>query len=184
LSTNDVLLDLCCGNGALATYFFARCSGGLGVDFSEYLIEVARKNFVRRPQESFFLQDVVEFARTYPDPQQFTKAVCYGSLMFLPLDSIRALLAGLRSRFTSLRRLFIGNLPDKAMLAEFFSNGNYTPGIENDPGSPIGIWFAQREFIALAAQCGWAATILRMPESFYAADYRFDAMLVPLDVFE
>lgn len=28
LGMDDRLLDLCCGNGALTRYFFARCSGG------------------------------------------------------------------------------------------------------------------------------------------------------------
>lgn len=45
LSPDDILLDLGCGNGALTTYFFHRCRGGLGVDFSEFLISVARRNF-------------------------------------------------------------------------------------------------------------------------------------------
>ena len=31
LSGDDLLLDLCCGNGALTTHFFSRCRGGLGV---------------------------------------------------------------------------------------------------------------------------------------------------------
>ena len=182
LSMKDVLLDLCCGNGALTTYFFARCSGGLGVDFSEYLIEVARRHFVKRPQEDFILQDVVEFARTYQEPKRFTKAVCYGSLMFLLPESTCALLGTLRSRFTSLRKLFIGNLPDKAMMPDFFSDHSYEPGIENDPGSPIGIWRTEREFIELAAESGWAATSSRMPPSFYSAHYRFDAVLVPSEL--
>ena len=181
LSTNDVLLDLCCGNGALTTYFFARCSGGLGVDFSEYLIEVARRYFVRRPQEAFMLQDVVEFALTHQEPERFTKAVCYGSLMFFPEEKTYTLLRTLRSRFTSIRRLIIGNLPDKAMKANFLLGGGHESDVENDPGSPIGIWRTEREFIELSAKSGWDAIISRMPFSFYAAHYRFDAVLIPLD---
>ena len=182
LSTNDVLLDLCCGNGALTTYFFAHCSGGLGVDFSEYLIDVAQNHFVKRFQENFVLQDVVEFARTYQKPERFTKAVCYGSLMFLLPESTYALLRKLRSRFTSLRKLFIGNLPDKEKMLDFFSDRSYEPDIENDPGSPIGIWRTELEFIELAAECGWTATISRMAPSFYSVHYRFDAVLVPSEL--
>jgi SAM-dependent methyltransferase len=179
LSINDALLDLCCGNGALTTYIFERCTGGLGVDFSEYLIDVARKHFLKRRNENFMLQDVVEFARTFPEPERFTKGLCYGSFMFLPTDSACELLRLLRSRFTSLLCLFIGNLPDKEKMTVFFSDRNYKPGIENDPGAPIGIWYTENEFIRLAAQSGWSARISRMPPSFFASHYRFDAVLIP-----
>ncbi len=51
LKQNDYLLDLCCGNGALSTRIFQRCLGGLGVDFSEYLIDVAKNNFANQQQQ-------------------------------------------------------------------------------------------------------------------------------------
>ena len=90
------------------------------------------------------------------------------------------LLEELRSRFLSLSRVFIGNLPDKALKRRFFTKAPPRPGIEDDPGSPTGIWRTEREFRELAAECGWEAVITRMPSSFYAAHYRFDAVLTPL----
>ena len=102
--------------------------------------------------------------------------------MFLLPESTYALLRKLRSRFTSLRKLFIGNLPDKEKMLDFFSDRSYEPDIENDPGSPIGIWRTELEFIELAAECGWTATISRMPPSFYSVHYRFDAVLVPSEL--
>lgn len=178
LSTNDVLLDLCCGNGALTTYFFARCSGGLGVDFSEYLIEVARRHFVKRPQEDFILQDVVEFARTYPVAKQFTKAVCYGSLQYLPKDEAYKLLTLLRLRFTGLNTIFIGNIPDKKFARSFFGD-RYESGIEDTPAGAIGIWWTHEEFRALAEETGWLMDIRYMPKDFYWAHYRYDVILLP-----
>ena len=177
LSEKDFLLDLCCGNGALTTHLFSRCSGGLGVDFSEYLIHVAIKNFAKPPREDFKLQDVVEFANTYKHHKQFSKAICYGSFMFLPREAAYDLLRLLRLRFRYIRKFYIGNLPDKSVMAEFFSNHEYTPGVENNPGSPIGIWRTKKEFVQLSEETGWRATIIRMPSSFYAAHYRFDAIL-------
>jgi SAM-dependent methyltransferase len=180
LSAEDLLLDLCCGNGALTAYFFEKCNGGLGVDISEYLIDVARKKFVKRENESFVVGDAVEYVRNCSRPERFTKAVCYGAFMFLPRDNARLLLEELRSRFSSLRRVFIGNLPDRALKSRFFTGEGHRPGIEDDPGSPTGIWRTEVEFVELAAECGWAAVVTRMPPSFYAAHYRFDAVLSPL----
>ena len=39
----DVFLDIGCGNGALSHYLFDSCSSFLGVDFSDYLIEIAKE---------------------------------------------------------------------------------------------------------------------------------------------
>lgn len=176
LERNDVLLDLCCGNGALSTLFFQHCKGGLGVDFSEYLISVAHKYFAKLPMESYLLQDVVEFCFKPVDSEKFTKSVCYGSFPFLEQERAVLMLQLLRSNFPNLKRVFIGNCPDKSHLHAFFGE-RYTLGIENEPDSPIGIWRTQEEFIAMANACGWQAKINVMPSSYYAAHYRYDVIL-------
>jgi cyclopropane fatty-acyl-phospholipid synthase-like methyltransferase len=45
LKTEDLVLDLACGNGALASYLFDKCAGLVGVDNSPYLVEVAQRDF-------------------------------------------------------------------------------------------------------------------------------------------
>jgi SAM-dependent methyltransferase len=177
---DDVLLDLCCGNGALTACFFADCRGGLGVDFSDYLIEVANRHHVRRPQEAFVVQDVVEFLRLATDTGRFTKALCYGAMQYLGKPEAAEFLALTRRRFPNITRFFIGNLPDKERLHDFFTEGRYRPGIEDEPTSAIGIWRTPDEFADLAAAAGWRAEFRRMPRDFYAAHYRYDAVLTPL----
>jgi SAM-dependent methyltransferase len=179
LTADDLLLDLCCGNGALSTRCFRLCRGGVGVDFSDYLIEVARKHFERPPEETYVLADVVEFARSRFDSSRFSKALCYGSFSYLPRENARELLAAVRQRFGSVTRLFIGNLPDKRLLHAFFDADAYVPGIEDEPASAIGVWWTVEEFADLAASTGWRLEIRRMPASYYAAHYRYDAVLTP-----
>jgi SAM-dependent methyltransferase len=176
LVKDDVFLDLCCGNGALTTYFFERCAGGLGVDFSEYLIEVARRNFIKRPQEDFLLRDILDFVNGCADPERYTKGCCYGSVAYLNDDLVRTLLSALRRRFRGLRRVFIGNIPDKRFLHSFFGE-KYQPGVENDPDSPIGIWRTQDEFRALVETAGWRMEVRHMPKEYYWAHYRYDVIL-------
>ena len=43
LVASDRVLDLCCGNGLLTARYCGRCSSALGVDFSEELLQVARR---------------------------------------------------------------------------------------------------------------------------------------------
>lgn len=177
LHHEDVLLDLCCGNGALSTRLFALCQGGTGADFSAPLIQVAHLNFQAPPREMYFLSDVVEFLGQCAEPARFTKALCYGAFQYLAPERARVFLETLYLRFPNVQRIFIGNLPDKDRMEQFFRGNAWRPGIENDPGSPIGIWRAEQEFSVLSVDCGWRAEYRRMPAEFYAAGYRYDAIL-------
>lgn len=178
LSKKDILLDLCCGNGALTTYFFEQCNGGIGVDFSEYLINVARKYFLKGPNEKYILQDVLDFVRNYPDPEKFNKALCYGSIQYLPRETAHEFLSLMRKRFTELNIFFIGNIPDRQFVKSFLGN-NYKPGIEDSPASAIGIWWSQKDFYNLAKTSGWNMETHIMPEEFHWSTYRYDAVLTP-----
>jgi cyclopropane fatty-acyl-phospholipid synthase-like methyltransferase len=177
LASTDVVLDLCCANGALSDRIFARCRGGLGIDFAENLIAIARRNFEHPPERLFRTADVAEFARSTTEGARFTKALCYGSFQYLAPAAGLALLTALRERFPNLTRAFIGNLPDLGKMREFYYERAYVQGIERDHESPIGIWRTEAEFAALCAQAGWTAEFRRMPEGFYAAHYRYDAVL-------
>lgn len=176
LRRDDRFLDICCGNGALTSYFFERCAGGLGVDFSEFLIEVANKHFAEKPQNAYLLQDILEFARTFSEPGRFTKGMCYGSLQYLGDEAVHELLAVLHARFDRLGRLFIGNVPDRRLVREFFGEA-YQPGIERKTDSAIGVWRSEEDFEALVRDTGWKAEVRHMPKDYYTAHYRYDVLL-------
>ena len=178
LSKEDLLLDLCCGNGALTTYFFEKCSGGLGVDFSEYLISIAISNFKKSSKEDFLLKDIIEFVQNYHHPKIFTKAVCYGSIQYLHKQSAFKLFRNIRNRFCNIQKLFIGNVPNKQFMKDFFKD-NYIEGIEDSPASSIGVWWSKEEFAQLAKSTGWIPKFLNMQEKFYSSHYRYDVILTP-----
>jgi len=177
LNKKDTLLDLCCGNGALSTLLFDRCAGGLGVDFSEYLISIANRYFVKPPDQTYILQDVLEFCENPITPHRFSKLVCYGSFSYLEEDIAEKILVLVNNNFPNLQRIFIGNCPDKNLLTDFIDGRKFTPGTENDPDSPIGIWRTREEFISMAIRSGWQVSIHKMPSQYYAAHYRYDVIL-------
>src|SRR5690242_18345517 len=79
LEPADTLLDLACGNGALAQLLFPSCGHYLGSDLSEYLISVAKSRFESAPRRRFLQAAAAEHVGTEAEPQRFTKALCYGS---------------------------------------------------------------------------------------------------------
>ncbi len=176
LNPRDTLLDIACGNGALAQFLFDSCSGYLGVDLSEHLISVAKANFEALPHYQFLHQEASEYARTEPLPDRFSKVLCYGSFPYFPASDAAELLHTLFQKFTKVQTVFIGNLPDKDRAAEFYKKQPDTEELA-DCHSQIGIWRSHSEFAQLAGYAGWKVKFSAMPAGFYASYYRYDALL-------
>ena len=192
LGPDDVLLDLACGNGALSDRLFERCAGGVGVDVSEYLIGVAQEYFAT-PSRQYVMADVADWVETAADPGRFTKAVCYGSFSYLPDDTAARMLRGLQRRFPRIGCVLLGNLPDPARAGRFYRTGSdagrrtgrtpdmATPDLGTPnlraPESDLGVWRDEAEITALAGP-GWQVATRPMPPEFFAAHYRYDALLV------
>jgi SAM-dependent methyltransferase len=173
----DVVLDLACGNGALSSRLFPACSGLVGVDASEYLIEVAKANFERSPRFTFLLDDAAHYAEAEPEPERFSKVLCYGSFSYFSSDEARRVLTALGARFVNAKTIFIGNLPDRDRASSFFPAGVDYSGDLGDHASQAGIWRSSEEWRQLAAATGWVSRISLMPEDFFNAHYRFDVIL-------
>lgn len=180
LSSDDALLDLPCGNGALTARLFSSCGSVLGVDRSSYLIEIAREYFEDPPRYMFVENDILTYVGSEPEPERFTKVMCYGSLPMLAVDAVQGMLSELRGRFPNIERIFVGNLPDKERAHVFFGEDFEQRRQDlRDPTSQIGVWWSQSDFHELAAACGWRASFSRMPAHVFNANYRYDAVLQP-----
>lgn len=177
LSPTDQLLDLACGNGALTERLFSSCAGVVGVDWSAYLIEIARERFERPPEYVFIEQEILDYVRAADSPQHFTKALCYASLQFLSTDAAMLLLTELHRRFENVERVFVGNVPDRTRADVFFTSGDTRHEHLSDPTSQIGVWYSEQEMLEMATRCGWSASISRLPAHIFNAAYRYDVIL-------
>lgn len=172
----DRLLDLCCGNGYITDRIFAICRGGTGVDLSDVLISIANRHFKRRECE-YINEDAATFAESCPGPERFTKVLCYGAFAYLTEGEAERALRALHGRFASVSRIFLGNLPDRSQLLDFYRPDAYVPGVEYDNRGPLGIWRTEEELRDLCSRSGWRVSVTRMPYSFFNAAYRYDALL-------
>ena len=178
LSRDDAVLDLACGNGALASRFFSRCRTYLGSDLSPYLIGIAQARFAdAHGQRTFKVAGAAHHVCSEPDPVHFTKALCYGSFAYFTQDEAASILAAMFARFTNVTRFFIGNLPDLDRAALFYGNELPSAAELSDPQSRIGIWRTRDTFAQLAEAAGWQVAFSNMPAGFFAAHYRYDALL-------
>ncbi len=175
---SDCLLDIGCGNGALSQFFFDRIKAFHGVDYSEYLISVAKRDFEKQPDFLFEEADAAKYVAAEADPLRFTKVLIYGCFTYFTDDAAEFILKILHDKFANVSRIFIGNLPDLDKAPLFYVKGMPDAAELRDPESKIGIWRTEAEFAALAARTGWTASFQIMPDSFYAHHYRYDVTLV------
>jgi cyclopropane fatty-acyl-phospholipid synthase-like methyltransferase len=179
LQPDDVLMDVGCGNGALTKYFFSKCAETLGVDRSSYLIDVAKKNFESLPNYIFKQADAVEFLSSIPNPQKFTKILCYGVFSFFSPEDARRFLQVLSERFINVQTAFIGNIRDLDLAHKFFMKKNEHNYDLSDHTSTMGCWRTKQETAELVQSAGWDVRFHKMPKEFYAQEYYFDAILFP-----
>jgi SAM-dependent methyltransferase len=177
MKPDDTLLELACGNGYLSRFLFDSCAGYLGVDLSEYLIAVAKNNFESLPHYRFVMRGAAEYVRQEQHPERFSKVLCYASFCYFPAADAAEVLHTLFDKFTNVRTVFIGNLPDRERAGEFYKTRQ--PSVEelSDCSTAIGAWRTRSEFAQLAGAAGWKVQFSTMPEEFFASYYRYDALL-------
>lgn len=178
LGENDFVIDFGCGNAALASYFFEEIKGYKGVDFSDYLIEVANSNFKREGFSEFVVADVLDYLSGCDVDGQVTKALCYGAYSYFSKEACGDILRLIKQKYPNLKSMFIGNLPDRELSGEFYRDAVGEDVLE-DHTAAIGVWRSKEEFADEAANAGWSAQFFKMPNEFYAAHYRYDVLLTP-----
>ena len=177
---SDELLDLACGNGALTARLFDKFKNVLGVDISEYLIDIGNRYFAKPPDYRFLASDVVAYLLEEREPLRFTRVLCYAGFQYFTREAEETVLATLRRRFRNVERMFIGNMPDRDRCEHFFGERQIQPGELEDPRSQIGRWTTDSEFAEVARRTGWNAEFSRMPSDYFTSNNRFDITLTPM----
>lgn len=175
VSNQDILLDLCCGNGALTSVLHNKLKGYLGVDISDYLISVANKYFAPHTTVSYLTQEMVLFVNDCKNCHTFTKALWYGAFAYFSEKDALYILKRLYTRFTSIDKIFIGSIPDLNQFESF--NKGYPAIPVDDHTSSIGRWYNPDDLIEMINSIGWHTEKTSIPGEFYQSHYRFNVLL-------
>lgn len=179
IHASDCLLDIGCGNGALSSLIAKPPTQLVGIDNSEYLISIAKEFFEDKPRIIFHYNEVKQFLylQQADESLKFTKAICYGVFSYLSSDNIHDLFKQIGTKFTNISKVYIGNIPDRSRVNNFFVNSKPAELNLDSHESSIGKWWNQIDLAVLANQYEWDIHFYQMPKVFYGSMYRFDALL-------
>lgn len=172
LGPSDKLLDIGCGNGALSARLEPHIGELLGIDLSEYLIEVAIEHFATSKMS--FEHKQVEDVIGQLAFRKFNKGLLYGVSSFLDDETITRLTEWFFSQESA--ALMFGNVRDRNFAAEFYGE-NFDVSELDNVGSSMGKWRTREWYEQLAVSTGTKVQFFSMPDEFYAAKYYFDVLL-------
>jgi len=183
LVTDDVVLDLCCGNGVI-THELAKVARSVtGIDSSEPYIANA-KAFKNAANIRYILGDVVNvnaWKGELPDKRN-NKVLLYASLAYLTPEDLGRILSGLKEITTSRTVIMIGSVLDANRKWNFFNTCSRRMIyvfkyrlLGRDTG--VGRWWTPQEIEAIARENDYACSLVRQSPIMHTAHYRFDAVL-------
>lgn len=176
LNEQDVVVDLCCGNGLIArrlSHFVAKV---IGVDFAHGLIEAANKHN-SAPNIEYIHSDVLRLDRKHLAGHR--KVVMYEGLQYFSVEQLDSLLVRLGDLEPD-SLIFIGGVPDKLRLNAYYDTAAkfaFYMRRENEGKPHMGRWWLREEIERAAALRGFGVTFLPQAPTLYTAYYRFDVLI-------
>jgi 2-polyprenyl-3-methyl-5-hydroxy-6-metoxy-1,4-benzoquinol methylase len=182
LDRNDVVLDLCCGNGVITKEVAKKCKHVVGIDFSDYLIEQANKSNKLANVEYLNL-DVRELGRISHDYLNFfDKVNFYEALAFLNLGDLIDILTNLKLMTKEKRIILIGSVLDRDRKWKFFNTFNrkltyVTKILVLRQKVGLGRWWSKREIVGVCDQLDLHYEFHEQKKILHTSHYRFDVRI-------
>ena len=174
LSKEDVILDLCCGNGMLTKEISEKVKYVYAIDFSEGLINIAKK-YNRKDNIKYISEDI-----SLLNFQDFmvNKIVMYSCAQYFSYEGLSSLFSNL-AKFEKVD-CYVSNIPDKSKLWEYYDNAEKKEFYYNSlkEGNPhIGNWYYKYEIVELAKSNSFSIEVIDIDNKLNVSSYRFDALL-------
>jgi ubiquinone/menaquinone biosynthesis C-methylase UbiE len=182
---DDVVLDLCCGNAALARYVAKTCKEIHGIDHSELLLSSARELKGKEGISNLRLRfsDAMDIDKLYKE-DFFDKSYCYFSFQYFNRSKREVLLQKLSKVTKRKGWIFLGDIPDKTRMWNFYESPRkfYREKISRliqfkEGECNLGWWIDPKEIVQLCEKYKLHASIIPQDKSLSHAHYRFDVLI-------
>lgn len=180
LQQEDVLLDLCCGNGLITSSLATECRKVIGVDYSKPLLSVAKRDHqfdnIRYVHASILDLD----SETLLAEETFTKVLMYEALQHFSRQDLRKILTISLSLSTADVSILIGSVPDRTRKRNFYNTPKrqiVAAWRQLTARNAIGSWWTHGEIFRVSEQMKFHCQFLAQNETLHTAHYRFDVLL-------
>ena len=180
----DIVLDICCGNGILTTFIAKSCKEIHGVDHSEILIRSAQKLKTEEKVSNFrlHLQDVFQIEKKF-GKNYFDKSYCYFSFQYFNKKKRTDLLKQLSHVTKKDGLIFLGDMPDADRMKNYYKSPQkfYREKISRfiklkEGECFLGWWIHPQEILDWCTKNNLSASILPQVNLPHA-HYRFDVLI-------
>jgi SAM-dependent methyltransferase len=182
ISHGDFVLDLCCGNGVITAEISKACSGVVGIDFSEPLINIAEK-YNKPDNVSYFCMSVLDRNIKKLVNKPLTKTYMYEALQHFDEGDLQRILQLVLQVSSSNPVIFIGGIPDIDKLWEFYNTEERREEYrrrKSQNQEAIGTWWNRNYIADVCLQNSLECEFLSQNQILHSARYRFDVRLTKL----
>lgn len=183
ISEEDRILDLCCGNGIRTVELSKYCREIVGVDISQYLINIANKYF-HGPNISYRCMSVFDKQLLDFFSENFNKILMYGALQNFNLGDLIKLLEQINALSNRGTIIFIGSIPDIEKISDFYNFNDQRKNFHETNKNKLNVlnnWWKKEDLIEICNSQGFNTEILSQNELTDTAYYRFDLRLIITD---
>lgn len=180
LEKDDIVLDLCCGNGLITKELARHCKEVVGIDFSQPLLEVANRD--HRPTnvsyQNFNILDLDKMPLI--SSGSFSKILINEALQFVKKRELIAVLRNILRLSSESCTILIGGIPEMTKKWEFYNTpkrrlmycARTVFGNE-----AIGTWW-DKEFIReTCRQLDLLCEFREQRRELHTSHYRFDVLI-------
>jgi ubiquinone/menaquinone biosynthesis C-methylase UbiE len=178
IKPDDIVLDICCGNGLLTSRLSRYCKKIVGVDFSEVLIDQARNNF---PSIEFICADALELNSSTFSSIQFDRINLYFSFQYF--DSVhkgRKVIEHMLPLLAPGGKILLGDIPDREYFFVFYNSIRkiaYLIKKMLEDKNDMGKFWSEEELLLICKQLGLKGEKLSQPRNLPYSHYRMDFIL-------
>ncbi|MHA1757629.1 MAG: class I SAM-dependent methyltransferase [Promethearchaeota archaeon] len=182
LNKNDILLDLCCGNGVVTEKFSEKCKKIIGLEFSETLINIAKKKCTKQ-NITYVNMDIRSLNKLKMElKNKISKVLLYDALAYFNPKELYDLLIILKSFCQKNTIMLIGSVLDKDLLWNYFNTTrrkiNYILKIKLlKKKVGLGKWWKKSEIEKICEQLSLKYEFLSQDPNLHTAHYRYDVLI-------
>ena len=180
LNTNDVILDLCCGNGLFSYNLSQHVDHVIGLDFSELYINNA-KQYHSKGNIDYQVGDILDndLLKDILKTHRVSKVLMNDCLAYFNPNSLKIILKELSHHQVV---MVISSILDKEKKWKFYNTIDrkikyFKDVVFDNKNSGIGYWWTKKQINSIAAHYGFDSSFYNHHEKNHTSHYRFNVKL-------